>query len=258
MSVPEANGQHPLTIEELSAETGLSVRNIRSHRARGLLQPPAIRDRVGYYGDDHVARLALISRLQADGFNLAAIKQLIARDPGVAGGVLEAIEQVRQPFETEQAEVVTLEELGERFSAEDVNGVVERAEQLGVLVALGEDRYEVPAPSLLDVAEELAQRGVPLHHALAVVEKVQASSRTVAREFIRLFLDDVFTPFEREGFPADRWDDISAGIERLRPMSAQVVLAMYQLTMSEEVERESARLFERLSQGQKRRRPFRR
>jgi len=72
--VREENGQHPLTIEELSAETGLSVRNIRSHRARGLLQAPVIRDRVGYYGEEHVARLGSIARLQADGFNLAAIK----------------------------------------------------------------------------------------------------------------------------------------------------------------------------------------
>jgi len=72
--VREENGQHPLTIEELSAETGLSVRTIRSHRARGLLQAPVIRDRVGYYGEEHVARLGSIARLQADGFNLAAIK----------------------------------------------------------------------------------------------------------------------------------------------------------------------------------------
>ncbi len=247
------NEPHPLTIEELSAETGLSVRNIRSHRARGLLQAPIIRDRVGYYGDEHVARLGLVARLQADGFNLAAIKNLIERDPQAAGGVLGALEQARQPFETEQSQVVTLDELRERFGTDDAAGAIERAEELGVLVALGEGRYEAPVPSLLDVAEELAGRGVPIDHALKVVGKVRSSARSISREFIRLFLTDVFAPIEKEGFPPDRWDDITEGIERLRPMSAQVVLAMYQLAMTEEVERESAKLLERLAKGKRRR-----
>ena len=245
----EDGQQHPLTIEELSAETGLSVRNIRSHRARGLLEAPVIRDRVGYYGAEHVARLALIARLQADGFNLAAIKSVIERDPQVAGGVLGAIEQARQPFETEQSEVVTVEELRERFGTGDAAAAIERAEKLGVLLPLGEGRYEAPAPSLLAVAEELAGRGVPIDHALDVVEKVRSSARSISREFIRLFLADVFAPIEKAGFPPERWDDITEGIERLRPMSAQVVLAMYQLAMTEEVERESAKLFERLAKG---------
>ena len=39
-----------LTIEQLSAQTGMSVRNIRAHQARGLLAPPEVRMRIGYYG----------------------------------------------------------------------------------------------------------------------------------------------------------------------------------------------------------------
>src|SRR3977135_1028878 len=61
-----------LTSEQLAAEVGMSVRNIRNHHSRGLLPAPEVRARVGYYGPDHVARLRLILDLQADGFNLAA------------------------------------------------------------------------------------------------------------------------------------------------------------------------------------------
>ena len=39
-----------LTVEQLAAESGMSVRNIRAHQARGLLPPPEVRQRVGYYG----------------------------------------------------------------------------------------------------------------------------------------------------------------------------------------------------------------
>lgn len=251
MTAPDIDqSDHPLTIEDLSAATGLSVRNIRSHRARGLLQPPAIRERIGYYGDEHVARLALIARLQADGFNLAAIKSLVERDPQAAGGVLGVLEQVGRPFESEAAQILTQSELEQRFGT-DPAGTIERAQELGVLVGLGDGRYEVPAPSLLDIAEELAGRGVPIDHSLKVVEKVRASARSISREFVRLFVDDVFAPIEKQGFPPERWDEVTEGIERLRPMSAQVVLAMYQLAMTEEVERESARLLRRLAKGKR-------
>src|SRR5437016_4984443 len=67
-----------VTIEALAARTGLTVRNIRSHVTRGLLPPPHLKGRTGYYGPEHVARLQLVTGLQQQGFNLAAIRKLIA------------------------------------------------------------------------------------------------------------------------------------------------------------------------------------
>ena len=46
-----------LTIEQLAAASGMTVRNIRAHQARGLLAAPEVRLRVGYYGPEHVAQL---------------------------------------------------------------------------------------------------------------------------------------------------------------------------------------------------------
>ena len=43
----------------------MSVRNIRNHQSRGLLPPPEVRARTGYYGPEHVARLRLIQEMQA-------------------------------------------------------------------------------------------------------------------------------------------------------------------------------------------------
>src|ERR1700736_6094234 len=73
-----------LTIEQLAAEVGMSVRNIRNHHSRGLLPAPEVRARVGYYGAEHVARLRLILDLQADGFNLTAIERLFSASGGSA------------------------------------------------------------------------------------------------------------------------------------------------------------------------------
>src|ERR1035437_10367026 len=76
-----ANG-YDLTVEQLAAEVGMSVRNIRNHHTRGLLPPPEVRARVGYYNSEHVARLRLIQDLQADGFNLTAIERLLSGSDG--------------------------------------------------------------------------------------------------------------------------------------------------------------------------------
>jgi DNA-binding transcriptional MerR regulator len=70
--VPEST----LTIDELAAVSGTTSRRIRSFQTLGLLAHPEIRGRTGIYDEDHVRRLATISRLQADGFTLESISVL--------------------------------------------------------------------------------------------------------------------------------------------------------------------------------------
>ena len=112
---------------------------------------------------------------------------------------------------------------------------------------VGDGRYEAPTPSLLDAAEGVIQQGVPLDHALAVIAKVQDRCRSVAREFVRLFMEDVWKPFEEAGYPEDRWPEVRASIEQLRPLSTQALLAVYQMTMSDEVDGAFGKQLERLS-----------
>ena len=47
-----------LTIDELAAHTGIKSSTIRMYRNQGLLPPPEIRGRVGYYGDGRLPRLS--------------------------------------------------------------------------------------------------------------------------------------------------------------------------------------------------------
>jgi DNA-binding transcriptional MerR regulator len=225
-----------LTIEQLAAESGMTVRNIRAHRARGLLPPPEVYERVGYYGPDHLARLRLIREMQAEGFNLRAIERLLARTPGDPERLLTLKHAVSTPFETETPEVFTADELRERLGEQADSQMLSVAVRIGVLNSLGDDRYEAPVPSLLRAAEEVVARGVPLKHALVVVGKVREQCKAVAREFVRLFLEDLWRPFVQEGYPQERWPEVTESIDLLRPLSSQVLLAVYQLTMSRESE----------------------
>src|SRR5215210_7909822 len=89
----ESAAEH--TIDGLARETGMTVRNIRAHQSRGLLPPPEVRARTGYYGPEHVARLRLIQELQGNGYNLAAIKDLVRRSSGSSH---EALDFPRAPL----------------------------------------------------------------------------------------------------------------------------------------------------------------
>ena len=225
-----------MTIEELASRSGMTVRNIRSHRARGLLPAPEVRERIGYYGQDHLDRLRVIRELQAEGLNLQGIKLLLDQAGDSSGRLLDLKATLATPFETEQPQVFTLEELAERFGGQVDPAILKQAEEFGTLVPLGEDRWEAPAPSLIEIAAEVAAQGVPLEHALAVGRKVNERCEAIARDFVRLYLEDLWKPFADAGYPAERWDQIVGSIERLRPLSSKAVLASYQLTMSREVE----------------------
>jgi len=226
---------HDMTIEQLAAEVGMSVRNIRNHHSRGLLPPPEVRARVGYYGPDHVARLQLIQDLQADGFNLAAIERLLSGGEGLAGRLLGLRAAVTAPFEPETPEIVTREELEQRFGAAEPKDL-ERVRRLRVLVPLGEDRFEVTSPALLAAAEQVMALGIPLRTTLELIERVSRDCDSVARAFVKLFLSEIWQPFEREGQPPERWDELIGAVDSLRPLASETLLAMFKLRMTGQLE----------------------
>src|SRR5919197_1836739 len=113
-----AGADASMTIDQLARETGMTVRNIRAHQSRGLVPPPEVRGRTGYYGDDHVGRIELIQELQADGFNLESIRKLLEGAGGSSSEVLDFSRTLRAPFEDEQPEVISAEELAGRWGGE--------------------------------------------------------------------------------------------------------------------------------------------
>ena len=232
-----------LTVEQLAFETGMSVRNIRNHQSRGLLPPPEVRARTGYYGPQHVARLRLIQEMQAEGFNLKAIKRLIGDHGASAEQFIEIRRVVSAPADGEAPEVLTEEELAERVGPADAK-LLEKSIRLGILVPLGDGRYEVPTPGVLRAAEEVIARGVPLDAALAAIEKVNRNARSVSKTFVRLFLAELWEPFEQAGRPDDRWPEITESIERLRPLASETLLALFRQAMTAEVEEAFGKVLE--------------
>lgn len=72
------------SLDELAAAVGMTTRNLRAYRAKGLLSPPRLKGRVGRYGSDHLAQLRLVQALTQRGLSLTVIAQLLERGTAVS------------------------------------------------------------------------------------------------------------------------------------------------------------------------------
>jgi DNA-binding transcriptional MerR regulator len=248
-SAPRIEQPADLTIEQLAAESGMSVRNIRAHQARGLLSPPALRMRVGYYGPEHLEQLRLIRELQDDGFNLGGIKRLLEDADGTAGRLLRFKDALRATEAGEPSETLTIAELGRRFrvGGEEAPEVLAEAVKLGVLVPIGEDRYEVPSPSLLALAEEVVRAGISPRSALAILREIERHCDALSRSFVQLFMGEVWKPFQQADMPGERWPEIEQAVERLRPIASEALMSVFQRSLTAEVEGAVREITRRLS-----------
>src|SRR3979490_1506341 len=128
------DGPDEYTLDQLPRASGVTVRNIRAHQSRGLLPAPQGRGRTGFYNQEHVARLQLINEMQADGFNLNAIKRILnGMPPGSAGQVLGLERALRTPWGEEEPEIMEASELVGLVGGAD-DATARKAIRLGILV----------------------------------------------------------------------------------------------------------------------------
>jgi DNA-binding transcriptional MerR regulator len=230
-----------MTIGELAERTGMTVRNIRAHQTRGLLPPPVVRGRTGYYNDEHVARVTLTREMQADGLNLEAIRRVLDSGEGSGAAIFDFTRALRAPFELETPEIIEAAELSDLWGGEPNAKLLRRAEKLGLLRTLPDGRIEVISPRLLRAAAELAELGIGPDGVLRTAQKLRQHVDGAAHAFIELFVEEVWRPFERAGRPEEDWPKVNEALERMRPLAADAVLATFQIAMSEATEKESER-----------------
>jgi DNA-binding transcriptional MerR regulator len=240
MSEASKPAEGEMTIRELAERTGMTVRNIRAHQTRGLLPPPVVRGRTGYYDEEHVARIELTREMQADGLNLEAIRRVLDGDDSSAAALSDFTRALRAPFEDEAPEIFEPEELGIWGGGTDPE-LVRRAEKLGIFRTLPDGRVEAISPRLLRAARELAELGVGPEGALRTAEKLRRHADGVARAFVELFVKEVWRPFDEAGRPEAEWPRVREALERMRPLAAGALLATFQIAMGEAVEKESER-----------------
>ncbi|MDQ0948103.1 DNA-binding transcriptional MerR regulator [Streptomyces phaeochromogenes] len=218
-----------LTVDELAARAGVTVRTVRFYSTRGLLPPPVIGPRrVGHYGQEHLSRLALIEELQHQGMTLAAIERYLQQLPeGLSAHDLAIHRAVVASWAPDSAEEVSSAEL-ERRAGRPLS-----AEDLDRLVAMSVVR-EAAAPGTYRVDLGLLRLGVQLLDVPIAHETILAArtvllkhTRAAAHELSLLFRDEVS---ERESVEAVK--DLSA---HMQPLVVQALLTTFQRSLKEEL-----------------------
>ncbi|MEV0256890.1 MerR family transcriptional regulator [Streptomyces sp. NPDC050732] len=226
-----------LTVDELAARAGVTVRTIRFYSTKGLLPPPVIGPRrVGHYGQEHLSRLALIEELQHQGMTLAAIERYLEQLPADLSAHDLAIHRaVVASWAPESAEDTPRAEL-ERRAGRALDG-----EDLDRLAAMGVIA-RTPAPDTYRVDVGLLRLGVqlldvPIAHEtiLAARTVLMEHTREAAHELSRLFRDEVWGPYrERESDPEHvaAMRSLSA---HMQPMVVQALVTAFQRSLKEEL-----------------------
>jgi DNA-binding transcriptional MerR regulator len=215
-----------LTIDELAARAGVTVRTVRFYGTRGLLPPPVLGPRrVGHYGRVHLARLALIEELQQQGMTLAAIERYLHRLPSHLSAHDLAIHRaVVASWAPEEVETLTRAELERRAGRPLGDGDVDRLIAMDVVRA-GDGAYQVDL-GMLRLGVRLLDVPLSQEAILAAREVLIEHSRAAAHELSRLFRGEVA---ERDA------RDVKSLSAHMHPLVVQALLTTFQRSLKEEL-----------------------
>lgn len=248
-----ATPEGKMTIGELARRTGMTIRNIRAHQTRGLLPPPEVQGRTGYYGEEHVARIELTREMQAEGLNLEAIRRVLESTGGSSKEMVDFARAVRAPFEDETPEIFGKADFAGAWGVKSVDErLLKRAEKLGVLRLLPDGQIEVISPRLHRAATRMIEFGVSPAAAVALAAKLHEHADAVARAYVDLFTEQIWEPFDKAGRPDPDWHKVLEALEALRPLASDALLAMFQITMGEETEKAAEQTLRNAGKPQRR------
>lgn len=189
-----------MRIDDLAQRAGVPNRTIRYYTQQGLLPPPTLRGRVGYYDASHVERLRLIKELQEKRFLPLSVIRTVIRHYE-SGSDLETmlapLDMVFAPrWEAGAAAELSRSDLAREAGVDE--GVVDAAERMGFLFPRREGRdrvYSLDDVQMLDVTRRWLALGLPLdlgrlyHTALEEISRMQ----------VRAFNECIVAPVAAEG-----------------------------------------------------------
>lgn len=218
-----------MTVDELAARAGVTVRTIRFYAGRGLLPPPRLRGRTGLYGEEHLSRLELVRELQSLGLTLNAIERYLERIPLDAPPEDIALQRAMlAPWAHEEPEELDRHELARRAGHHIDDETLKRLAALGVVEEISADRVRLLGPTLLGIGAELARLPVPLEMLEAAHQVVERYATSLAEELHQVFQDTVVRPYRERGRPPAEKDLLLAIAAKLKPLTIQALVTSFQ------------------------------
>lgn len=211
------------TIDELAREAGTTVRSLRVYHERGVLPPPQVKGRTGYYSPDHLTRVHTIGRLLERGIKLNGIRELLEAwdrgdDLGDVLGVSEADStQVEAPSNDGTIAAIDLQE---RFH--DVPNALARVVALGLYEPVDAATYRLVDWQLVRLLDQLLALGVSSTEAISEIEKLSADCDRVAHRFFDLLRRTVWETYRTSDHTAADRATLIDSLDRARTIPGQL------------------------------------
>ncbi|SDF35340.1 DNA-binding transcriptional regulator, MerR family [Blastococcus fimeti] len=232
-TAPDGDDDGELTVDQLAARAGVTVRNVRAYAARGLLPPPRMAGRTGYYGRQHVARLLLVREMLAEGYTLAMIERTLTSAPATGSSATLALHRaLLAPWLPPEPEEVTGAELAARAGVPESPAVVDSLVGLGLVERIDDTRIRVLDPALLTAGIQVLGLGVPIEALIDAQARVTEHVREIARTYVQMFVDTRWQAWVDAGAPREQIEEIRATVARLQPVAAQALLAAFRTEMA--------------------------
>lgn len=224
-----------LTVDELSARSGVSSRTIRFYQTEDILPAPLRLGRIALYGEEHVERLRLVSMLQSRGLRLSAIREVLRRGRPESSmrAWLGLDETLRAPWTDDEPSTMSGDDV-QRLLAKHGNITAAGLLGAGLLRENADGGYVAPSPALLHIALQLDAAGVDVGTAADAARIIRQRLGPAAEELVALFAERAGQGFGREATP----DQLARALDTLRPLGGEAV----RIVFAQEVQRAIAGL----------------
>lgn len=235
MSVESRYDEDLLTVDELAASAGMTVRTTRYYAGLGLLPPPVRRGRMAYYSATHQARLDLIRALQDHGFTLSAIEKYLARIPLDASVHDLALQRAMlTSWVAGGHEVVTRHQLDSKAGRKLTDAQVERLVAVQAIRPVG-DRYELlPA---FDVGLSGLDLDIPVDSLVEANAAIQRHMEALADELTVILKEKVLRPSREQLHTDEDKVRLEKTMSRLRQLTLQAVVSGFQRAANQVISR---------------------
>ncbi len=226
-----------MRLDDLAREAGVATTTVRLYQNKGLLPGPRLVGRTGYFDRSHLTRLALIGRLQEQGFSLAGIGRVLeAWEEGKDLADLVGVEQRLDVLLNRSHEVVLdAAELLARFPAGSLTpDLIQRAAALGLVEATDAGTFRVPDQRFLETGATLIRLGVPVGVVLDEWAHLSRVTDGIARRFIGVFEDHLLPPDWQHDLDSGRAAALAATLAQLHQTAGQVLAAALDASVARE------------------------
>jgi DNA-binding transcriptional MerR regulator len=227
-----------MRIDELARRAGVPTRTIRYYTQQGLLNPPMLKGRVGFYDDAHVDRLRLIKELQEKRFlPLAVIKSVMRHYESGTNleTMLTPLDILFQPrWDTSDRVELTRQDLAVAAGVDAKT--VDAAEEMGFLFPVGrgqQRRYTQDDVRMLAVTKRWLELAIPT----TLGRLYRESLEEISEMQVRAFNDSVVAPVARQDLsPDEAKEHLLEGYQAMADVFSELVALLHRKLLQKVVE----------------------